>query len=311
MRKYAVILVSLIGVVAIVTGVFAVSRRAPGMQVRFNKRDFPERGVHIVTPLDPSFDEKVRKHFKKRNPEELKPFSVLIYNSGSKMVLAYALTWKLIRQDGQVITKTVGYSEPDLLMGKEEAKGPDYKHTTAIETDNVKCFTWGSQVEPDSEDPTENGGARDSVFGGKGSTADLQDNATRLREQLAAQLSDATDITVSLDGVVFEDGVFIGTNSLFFQQLQATVNAKVDLLRELGQGVEAGRTDQVLESIEAATRLPDVNFSQEFSADDYYRFYRKLYATEIIGMTRSFGKIKALPHFLKWYHADRPILRKE
>jgi hypothetical protein len=313
MRKYVVILLSLISMVLIVTAVFASIRRStPGMQVRFNKRDFPERGVHIITPLDPSFDAQALKHFKNKPPEGLKPFSIFIHNSGSKMVLAYALTWKFVRQDGQVITKTVGYSEPGLLMGDEIPTGPGFRHTTAIESDTAKCFTWDSQIEPDSAEASNKrmGSSISSVMGGKGSI-NVQTDATRLRELLSAQLSEATDLTVSLDGVVFEDGVFVGSNLLFFQQLEASVNAKVDLLRQLGQGVEEGRIDQVLESIETASREPDVKFSQEFSADDYYRYFKKLYAIEISGKTRAFGKEKTLPRFLKSYRQARPILRRE
>jgi hypothetical protein len=279
-------------------------------QIRVNKRDFPEHKVHLITPQDPSFDANVRRHFKNKTAEDLGPFSVFIQNSGSKMILAYALTWKIVRQDGQVITKSHGYSEPELLMGNEEARTRGAKHTTAIEKDDIKCFGWDSQIPPDDEDASANQGASISKSAGKAPNAALQNDPVRLRALLAAQLTDATDITVSLDAVVFEDGTCIGSNSLFFQQLQAAINAKVDLIRELGEGVQAKKSDEALASIEAASEAPDVEFSKDFSADDYYRFYRKLYAAEITGLTHSFGKVNALPHFLRWYRANRPTLKK-
>jgi hypothetical protein len=313
MKRYVLIAISLLFVVGLITAVFAGVRKRvqPVVKLGFNKLDFPEHGVHLIIPTDTGFDDTARKHFKYRSPEDLKPFSVFIHNSGPRKVMAYALTWKLVRKDGQVITKTVGYSEPDLFMGKEEVKAPGYKHTVAIEPDNARCFTLESKIDPDLDDvPPANAASHVSVFAVKGSAVDLQNDAARLKEQLAAQLTELSDITVSLDGVVFDDGIFIGSNQIFFQQLQATINAKVDLLQELAKGVEEHKTDQALASIEAASQEPEVTFSREFSADEYYRFYRKLYAGEIIGMTRTFGKIRALPHFLNWHHADRPILRK-
>ena len=64
MKRYAAIVIFLLAMVGMVTVVFAGFRRAaPGMQVRFNKRDFPGYGVHIITPVDPSFDSTVLTHF--------------------------------------------------------------------------------------------------------------------------------------------------------------------------------------------------------------------------------------------------------
>src|SRR5229473_3936121 len=149
MKRYAIIAISLLAAIGMVTGVFAGIRRSTEMAVRFNKRDLPKHGVRIITSVDPSFDEMAAKHFKNKSLETVKPFSVFIQNSGAKMMLAYTLTWKFVRQDGQVISKTVGYSEPGILMGNEIPKDPAFKHTTAIESNSVRCFTWDSQIEPD------------------------------------------------------------------------------------------------------------------------------------------------------------------
>src|SRR5205814_413208 len=156
---------------------------------------------------------------------------------------------------------------------------------------------------------TEEMGARVSTTSEK-STKPQGNRSAPLQEQLTTQLSQASDIAVSLDGLVFEDGTFIGSNDMFFQQLQAMVNAKVDLFRELAAGADKGNIDQAIESIEAASQAPDITFSEQFLPDEYYKYFRKLYATEISGMIRSFGKIRAVPHFLNSYHRARPVLRK-
>src|SRR5438309_1718846 len=122
MKRHVLIAICLLATVGVVTAVFAGIRRAksPVMNVRFNKRDFPEHGVHLVTPLDPSFDTDAQKHFNHKIPENLKPFSVFIRNSGKRMIVAYSLTWKFVDENGRVITrKSVGYTEPGILMGDE------------------------------------------------------------------------------------------------------------------------------------------------------------------------------------------------
>jgi len=128
--------------------------------------------------------------------------------------------------------------------------------------------------------------------------------------KLEGQLAESTDITVSIDGVVFDDGTFIGSNAVFFQQLQASVNAKIDLLRQVALAKEQGRLDQVLDSIAAYSLEPDVAFGPKFSADEYYRYFRKLYATEITSTSRVYGKDRVVPNLVQSYHRARPILRK-
>lgn len=204
------------------------------MNVRYNKRDLSEHGIQIITPVDPSFESKALGYFKNQAPQELKPFSVFIENLGNKTIVAYVLTWKLSNQNGQITQSTIGYTEPGILMGDEIPKGPGFKHTTAIEPHSVRCFNWNTQIMED--DPSL-------------SASRQTRNDSPLRQRLASKLAKATDITVTLDGAAFDDGTFVGTNIAFFQQLQAMVNAKVDLLREVAEANEQGRIEQVLSSI--------------------------------------------------------------
>jgi hypothetical protein len=307
MKRSAVIVLSLLAVVGIVTSVFAQIRKGHTMQVLFSKRDLPDHGVRLITPVDPSFDATASKHFNGKSPAMLKPFSVFIQNSSGKVAVAYALTWKFVKENGKVIEKTVGYSEPGILMGNEIPQDPSFKHTTAIESGAVRCFTWDSKIEPDM---VETSGVADTSSSNQPQQVQ-DDNSNILRAMLSAELTQATDLMVSLDGVVFDDGTFVGSNLIFFQQIQAAVNAKVDLLREVAQASERGTIDQALESITSKSLEPDVVFSQEFSADDYYRYYRKIYAKEISGMTRVYGKERMVPRLLESFHRARPILTKE
>lgn len=282
MKRYAVILLAILVLIGIVTSVLATIRRATEMPVRFNTRDFPEHGVQIVTPVDPSFDETVKKYFKNNPPPDTtQPFSVFIKNTGKKLVLGYALTWELKDSEGKVIVRnTVGYTEPGLLMGDEIPKGME--HTTAIEPNSFRCFNWNSKIEPNHVSRT---GASES------------DAVPNL---VASQLSRASDISVSLDGVFFDDATFIGPNETgFFDQMQALFRAKSDLLDEVATASERGTLDQAFESIAAYSNEPDVVFGPTFSSDEWYRYFRKAYATEMHNKHRAYGKDKLLPDLLK------------
>ena len=306
MKRYAVIAISLLAVVGMVTGVFAGIRRANGMQIRFNTRDLSEHGIHIVTPVDQSFDELASKHFKNRSPESLKPLSVFVKNSGSRLILAYALTWELQDKDGKRITsKTVGYSALGVLMGDENPS--NLKHTTAIEPGTVRCFNVDEQIEQDAPETVS---GQNTTFSPQSSEAKGQSNA--ILAKLTSKLSQAASVSVTLDGVIFDDGTFVGPNeSSFIQQMQALVNAKVDLLREISLASKQGTLKEAFESIKAKSREPDVVFGEKFSADDWYRYLQKIYAIEITGQYYAYGPEQLVPHLLRSYDRARPSLKKQ
>lgn len=311
MKKYAAIVFSLFALVGMVTAGFARIRRAEGMEVQFNKRDFPEHGVHIITSVDPSFEALASGYFKakaKNIPESLNPFSVFIKNSGNKTVVAYALRWQMVRADGQVIQNTTSYSEPGVLMGNEMPNNPAFKHIDAIEPGAVRCFSWDSPIREDTSQPL---GGGDAPVSGKLSPNQFKDPIAR-RDNIRAELSLATDLTVSLDGVFFDDGTFIGPNITgFFERIQSVVNAKVDLLREIEIASQTGTVEQAIENITVKSKGPDVVLAMNSSAEDYYNCYTKLFATEIANMTGAYDKQGLVAHLVNSYKRRRTLLRKE
>lgn len=295
MKRYFVIVGALVAVIGMITAVFATIRRGDWeMPILFHKRDLPDDGVRIITPLDPSFDAEALKYFKKRSPETLKPFSVFIENSSTKTLVAYTLTWRFAKHDGQITSNTVGYSEPGVLMGDPVYEGPYVQHTVPIKPNGVRCFTWNSQIlEDDSTEPQRTS------------------QQAALRQMLFAELGKATDVTVTVDGAVFDDGTFVGSNLVFFQQMQGVVNAKLDLLQEIADASERGKPDEAFKSIKAKSEEPDVPISQKFSAEEYYRSYRKMFAAEIIAMADEHGKEKVARHLVNARKRSRKVVQKK
>jgi hypothetical protein len=108
-------------------------------------------------------------------------------------------------------------------------------------------------------------------------------------EALASQLQHATDLTVSVDNVVFGDGEALGPDSAHsFDQLRASVNARNDLLRGALNAVRDGKTpEEVMGRIqEISESRVDVNSGRP---EDVYRFYRKEFAAEILRTRTAVG----------------------
>ena len=209
------------------------------MHVRFSKRDLPKQEVHIITSADPSFESTASTYFKnqsKSSNEELKPFSIFIKNSAKRTVVAYMLVWQLIRADGKILTNRTAYSEPAMLMGEKMPNDPRFKHTQAIEPSGVRCFSWSAPI-----------GEGLLVSLGDGhelGSEQLQKSQgdAAVRVALTNELAQATDLTVSIDGLFFDDGTFIGPNTTgFFERMQAIVNAKLDLVRDITEAASEGK----------------------------------------------------------------------
>src|SRR5882672_678051 len=310
MKRYAAIVISLLSVVGLVTGVVAGMRRAHGMEVRLNKRDLPRHGIHIITSADPLFEVTAANYFKDKSNksfESLKPFSVFIKNSGNKSVVAYALMWQIVKPDGRILTNTNSYSEPGVLMGDLIPADPRFKHTQTLEPDAVKCLSWSGPINAETQDRLGGGGVSQSK---QGQTFQETDS-DMTRSELSTELSEATDMTVSIDGVFFDDGTFIGPNVTgFFERIQAIVNAKVDLLHDVALASERGEVDRALESISEKSLAEDVTITTTSTPDDYYKYYGKLFAIEISGMKAAYGKERLVAHLVNSHNRARPLLRK-
>ena len=137
-------------------------------------------------------------------------------------------------------------------------------------------------------------------------------SAVAERSQLTSELSQATDLTVSLDGVFFDDGTFVGPNSTgFFERINAIVSAKLDLLSDVARANEQGDTDLVLDGIIAKSSEPDTGATAGSSPEQYYKEYTKLFATEIRNMKQAYGKEKLVAYLVELHKRPHPVLKKE
>ena len=286
MRRYALIAVSLLVAVGFVTVVFSQIKRSQTMRVQFNKRDLPKQRVRIITSSDPEFDAARAGYFNDESSSEQSPLSIFILNEGTKTVIGYALVWQTVLKNGQIRTSVTRYSEPGVLMGIPKPADQRFKHQRAIEPNSVRLIAL-TEVSP---------GHSNSAIG-IGSTHD--------------ELTDATDVTVSLDGVFFDDGTFVGPNTTgFFEGIQATVNAKLDLLKDVAIASENGKADEVLAQIREKGLRGDDPPPSTSTPDDYYRHYTKLFAQEIADMETVYGKNKVTEYLANLYRHPRPTIKK-
>jgi len=133
-----------------------------------------------------------------------------------------------------------------------------------------------------------------------------------MAQRFKAHLANYTDITVSIDGVFFEDGTFVGPDTTnFFAQGQAVVAAKRDLLQQISDQLQRKKQPmEIYKTLEEVAARAAPTLDANSTHDDYYDQFKKMYADEILRMRATQGDEKALksatkPLGLRWLNLKK------
>lgn len=285
-----------------------------GANARTHKNELPEHGLFIVSSTDATYENDVNEWLGDKNQafqqvaKTLKPFSVFVKNTSDRDVLAYKLNWELKMSDGRLVNYPRTYFAPDYLMGVPRSDLYD-SAMKSIKKGGKRFFTM-IPTPFETNDGSGSAGSGSGAFAVRiqndeverfqaaGRTADI----TPIIVKLSEQLNQATDITVSIEGVLFDDGSFVGPSVQEFTRLKASITAKHDLLIEMRVAVKDDKTplDEVLNEVvsitDQETQLPTPN--SDFAA--YYNYFRKLQAEEVKSARKAIGDdAKTISMFLE------------
>lgn len=211
-------------------------------------------------------------------------------------MVAYLIEWCFTREDGTNDCYRKAVINPRALMEGEDLP-PEYDEQSGkIKPDSTRFC---SIISPDGSGPMRFEVSRDEAEKIKaGARYDKQTLLRRFSSHLATKYS---DITVSIDGVFFEDGTFVGPdNTGFFAQTKAGIDAKYDLLNEIASGLTnpSQTKDDVFRQIEATANQPDIRLDSNSTPTDFYNFNKKLYANELLQLRNAYGDDNALTYAL-------------
>jgi hypothetical protein len=291
-------------VLFLVIAVALTSRRAVHAQVSMKVTGLPDKGLILIGPADPSFEEKAGSMLKDRKDftyETLKPYSVILENTTRKTVVAYALRWEYPAPKGQVGTWDRCFGQPSgLLDGTKRKTDPsDDKRGLSIAPGEWKLITPESYIGRESRVTSER------LAADQGYRTSLQSVASQLGQG---------DLTVTLDGAFFNDGTFVGPDRTgYFEIFKAEVTAKHDLLIRV---VAASKTGQGLAQVasEIESSLPASRQNDPLPGTtpaEYYQYYKNFYAREFLDVRNKLGDEGALG--LAYYHSFEhpPVLVKK
>lgn len=285
---------------AIIAGLFCSnSRSGQAMNVKLRAKGIPEHGLSIVTSTDPYFNTLIADFLQGKPDalgEVLKPFSIFVRNTSNRMVVAYMIKWEFTAPDGRVVPSTDAVASTWIFM-----RGAVTNLDTAIANDGTiikpnSARFFSLAAVPDAL-PRQNGvgvesfsfAFKDRNNSEKFQRAQQEHDPIAQVEILNTELSLYTDITVSIDGAFFEDGSFVGPNTTdFFGQIQAQLDARQDIVREVEHGLEQGKSvGEILRPYEELVKEPIRHPGQDATLMDHYNSFKQMFAGEPLAVKMS------------------------
>jgi hypothetical protein len=226
--KSAVIVIPLVALLTLgLTGSRYHTARELNVSPMLKVQGLPQHNIFIVDQSDPSFEElftslvKIPGEF----AEDVKRFSVFITNKSDRTVASYVVKWEFLRADGKTVSSTKAYSQLNSLDGNARNQPPALKpHSSGL----VSLI---NEIQEHKYPATFIGD--DSAFPAAKQSA-AKNNMTQRINKLHDKLKTSVSWSVTLDGVLFTDGTFVGPDTTgYFDRIKARFDARDDLLREM------------------------------------------------------------------------------
>lgn len=256
----------------------------------------PKRSVNLFSSDDPTFDGELKSLLRGKPAhlaDKLKKVSVLIQNQNERAIVGYCLRWELTDVEGNSISRAAIYLEPSSL--KDAGRSKYNSSQKAI----------GSKILPGTARIVSLAGSFDEFSPIEAITAKPEFGG------LAATLSSATTIIVSIDGVLFDDGTFVGPDLCgSFGRMTATFRGEQDFFSHVISLVEKGESsDVVMERVAnviSSSEQPNIS-----AAERDYLTAKRLRAEEFVNIAQGPGFDAAVEHCRTLVYRTFPDFRKE
>jgi hypothetical protein len=195
---------------------------AEGSTSKLEARSLTKYGLEVIDPKNPAFG-KMRAENKSGS---VTVFSVFVANKSDKAIATCSLKWEIVLPAGQTVTHF--QTKTGTLETISDDKGVHF--TEGIPAKGNLLFSLTDSSNPNSQSGTGVG------FRTGGENPDITD-----------QLSRSVKVTVSIDGVLFTDGTYVGpdTNN-YFELFKGQIEADRELDSEVDQLVNSGAPPEAI-----------------------------------------------------------------
>lgn len=252
MKKYTVMLVGVIAFVTILTFLSLLSLtktddRAltnPSLNTNITSNNsLQQYGVEILPSSAPDFNQTLLQYTGGNSvslalAEMVKPFSVFIRNNSPKNIVGIRLKWVFLRPSGEQKTTFSGQDNPGILEGARNVPLEVLRENSLIRSNDMRFFNYLN----DSVDGSIYLGWQAKRFESRIDPKSFQDIKKGIELEKNKLLGNFSNVIVSIDSVVFEDGAFTGANEdFYFESLTGHLKAHRDIVNEIRNLKTQGR----------------------------------------------------------------------
>src|SRR5215213_1391008 len=231
------------------------------------KTDLQKYGIEVISSTDFNFDSEFLKHVGGRSDlltlvNSTKPFAFFIKNNSSKEIVGVSLRWEFIDSQGNKTKFPQNEANPGVLMGIKPVDPNMVGKTSLINSKEMKFFTYFNEPVIQQialanlrfKNPTVN-------YPYSIDSGNTQSAISNLNFQKEKIFSYYQELSVSVDGIIFNDGIFVGEDqNFFFDSLRGDIEARKDILTALTQARSIGKTNaDILDDILSNTANISVN----------------------------------------------------
>jgi hypothetical protein len=286
MKRIAPILLAAVSLslIGIISG-FTFLRSASSNTV-INAKGLDSDGVLLITPANPEFEFAAPKSSQERAAliDAVGPFGVVVKNTTGNDVIACSIKWEILGPDGNIRTVHQPYSTPGILLGLEPLDDNMIGKTSLINAHSSKFLSLDPRMK--------------QMFESADSTSNLplttreknREYVEKLSSKYDQQLRSAVAITISIDGVVFSNGEYVGPDTTrLFRRLQALVDAQRDLGNLVQTAFEKGKHSvDIVNTLNS--KVADSPFLLSETAD---KEYDQLYDRKFRNLVKELNNVKS------------------
>lgn len=248
--------------------------------MRFEARDFPEHGISLIVPSDPSFGHLEAK----REPTSLRdPYSVLLKNTGTRAVVGYSISWQCFDDRGETSDRNLSNDRTlnrifswVFLYGEEsDRRAAVDASEDIIKPHSISLISSDRQALPLAWSPDVVGGSKTQL-----------DESSKV-----ATIQGCARMTVIADGVFFDDGSFIGPdNNGIFTRVKSEMDARYELLRGIQNDLKSGKkSDEIFKELEKIRDGGDIKAPEHPTADGFRAYFRNMFVRDVLGRKEHLG----------------------
>jgi len=241
-------------------------------------KEFPEQGVHLIGPSSPSFAKLAQLVTSDELAGTAVP-PVFLQNTSKHSIVGYRITWACIDKAG-------------IADVRDKSKIISYVFLHGDKAERIQAMAGDVGVmEPNStwfislDGPTQRVQETDA---GQGLMP-----GSYITPQISNQCS---KLTISVDGVFFDDGTFVGPDTMaLFNEEESELDARYELLSNVESDLKSGvRVEDVFKKLEqiAGQSMPELGESP--SRAEYLNFFKRMFAKNILGMKHLYGTERAI-----------------